>query len=76
MDMNMDFLAQKQLQEERQWLLHQILIQAQLATQDGYFTEQQFNDIRREFGFSTTWNETPHKQEINDEFATHTSDQF
>ena len=51
---DMDFLAQKQLEEQRLWELHEILDQLYLAMTDGYINEVQFATLQQEMGV-TDW---------------------
>ena len=48
--MGPDYWMQQQLEQERQQALLAILNKARLARRDGYFTETDLQDMRREFG--------------------------
>lgn len=50
--MGADFRQQQELEMERQMCLLAILRKARLARRDGYFTDTDLQDMRREFGLT------------------------
>lgn len=48
-----DYWQQQQLEQERQQTLISIIRKARMARKDGYFTDEDIEDMQREFGLST-----------------------
>jgi hypothetical protein len=47
-----DYWQQEQLEQERRQVLLAILQKARVARRDGYFTDTDLQDMRREFGLT------------------------
>lgn len=54
-----DFRQQQELESERQSVLRTIVRKARMARKDGYFTDEEIEDMEREFGLSTRAKHTP-----------------